>query len=306
MLRPISLSLLIVLSATLAGCAGGPDEATNQDTSHSVAPPAEFDETTGAIRGVVLDPELLPVADAQVQLDQDDFETTTAADGSFSLSHVPPGTYTLYVAKLGYESVARATEVTAGRLTEDVSFTLEPLPVVEPFSRVEKFEGFITCSIGYEAVLSEECGQGLQTPVGTFGRDPNNRIDWAFNVTTTENLVAIYLELDWDAATAAAQQLAFNVAHGFTCIPSCGADITYCGAFDNFGQAVQSCHLETGDLGIDDPATQLPWDITARAWAAPSPATDPPNIVLQQSFTMYRTEFYGLGMTEGYSAVPDQ
>jgi hypothetical protein len=78
--------------------------------------------------------------------------------------------------------------------------------------------------------------------------------------------------------------------------------VNYCDT-DNNGPPVQRCQID--DLKIKDPATQLPWDMTARAWGAPVAATEVPNIVLEQSFTMYRTEFFGLPMPEGFSAIAD-
>jgi len=46
--------------------------------------------------------------------------------------------------------------------------------------------------------------------------------------------------------------------------------------------------------------------MTARAWGAQVGATELPNIVLEQRFKMYRTEFYGDSMPDGYSAIRDQ
>jgi hypothetical protein len=319
MARPIEtaprMTLFLFAAATvvLAGCvsSSGADTAApaagaapaGSDVS---AAPAEFTEETGAVSGTVTTSDLQPIANAEVGMDGSHWTALSAADGSFSFSKIPPGDYIVEAGQLGYDVAQRAVRVEAGRVTNGVSIALEPIPVSEAYAQTYLFNGFITCSVGYALVLSEECGQGLQTPVGTFGTDPNNHIDWRFNLTTVENLDSLYLELTWRPGSAAAQQLAFNVAHGFTCTPDCGATTgpTYCGAFENFGRPVQKCRITVDDLQISS-ASKMPWDITGRAWAAPSPQTDMPNIVLQQAFTMFRTEFYGDAMPNGFSAVSD-
>lgn len=304
-----SLAPLILVSAILlSGCVGSgaePQEGS-QSPAPSVAPPGGFDENTGAVRGLVTDPELVPLVDVEVALIEAELQTRTALDGSFSFGMVPPGEYTLAAAKLGYEANSKRVSVRAGEETSGISIVLAPLPVVEAHIVQYQFKGFIACSVGYAGILSEECGEGLQTDFGTYGKNPNNKIDWKFNISTIENLETIFLELDWKPASAAAQQLAFNVAHGFKCTPGCGAVKTFCGAFQNYGRPVQKCAIEGSGLGIKDPEKQLPFDITARAWAAPVEETEFPNIVVEQPFEMYRTEFFGEPMPEGYSQIRDK
>lgn len=301
------LSLASVFLVALAGCVqpggGGGQQVPTDDLS---APDAEFDERTGAIRGTVLGSDFLPIAGAQAGLQGRDGSRTTAADGTFTFSRLEPGEYVVLVSKLQYQAASLAATVRAGEATQ-VDVTLEPVPIVEPFFEVSQFTGFITCSVGYALVLSEECGAGAGTPAGRFGTDPNNKIDWAFNVENTAEfpqLQTMYLELSWRPASAAASQLGFHVAHGFVCEPSCEETTNFCDVFENYGPPVQTCTVNVDQLGITDPASQLPYDITARAWAAPSGETESPNIVFQQPFTMYRTDFYGQGVPEGYSAVP--
>lgn len=92
----------LVLVAVLAGCVTGeapPADASPQPSD--VAPPGDFDDTTGAVRGLVTDPELQPIVRAQVALQGTAYATETAQDGSFSFSHVPPGDYPLIVGALG-------------------------------------------------------------------------------------------------------------------------------------------------------------------------------------------------------------
>lgn len=182
---------------------------------------------------------------------------------------------------------------------------LEPIAVLESRMELYIFEGYITCTIGAFGALSEECGQGLQTPVGTYGTNPNNKIDWKFNYTQEQvdaGFVGTLVEMDWTPGSAAATQLTLFVANKFSCIPECNADgPEYCDGTDNHGPPPQRCYID--DLKMQE--DEMPWDMTARAWGAPVEATEVPNVVLEQKFTMYRTDFYGEMGAEDYSAIPD-
>jgi hypothetical protein len=303
-MKPL-LATAVLVSLLVAGCTGAQAPATANPVP-TRAPDGQFNDDTGAIVGQVVDPEFLPVADAELLVLGTDLRTRTALDGSFSISFVPPGNHKLVAAKLGYHSGQAQVKVEAGQKTDLVEVVLTPLPVLQPRMVLDQFTGLITCSIGVPSLLSEECGTGVGTPVGHFGANDRNKIDWRFNVTTLEGLTSIFLELDWVPQSAAATKLGFNVAHNFKCTPSCSGTPRYCNVFQNYGPPVLTCHIAADKLGIKNPETELPWDITARAWAAPVKATDNPpvNVVLEQTFTMYRTEFYDMEKPQDYTAVP--
>src|SRR6185503_11328191 len=77
-----------------AGASGAPAE--------SVAPPGQFDESTGAISGIVTDPELVPIAGATLGIQPGEETAMSALDGSFSFSRLAPGDYALLAGALGY------------------------------------------------------------------------------------------------------------------------------------------------------------------------------------------------------------
>ena len=301
-----ALLMAIAFSVIVSGCiaeettTGGFERQSN--AAPEAAPPGEFDETTGAIAGIVFDSELQPISGVDIALFETEFITSSARDGTFTLSHVAPGDYVLLAATLGYEQRQTLVSVRAAEATP-VKVALQELPVSEPRAVLYIFEGFITCTIGAAEVLSEECGQGLATDVGTFGANPNNKIDWKFNYTADQaDLVGTLLELDWVPASAAADKLALHVANKFSCNPGCEADgPEYCNAFENFGPPPQRCYIDDLEMKEDE----MPWEMTSRAWGAPVEATEVPNIVLEQKFTMYRTDFFGEMGAEDYSAIPD-
>lgn len=90
-----------------------------------VAAPAVAQQM-GSIRGVVIDQDFdVPMAGAQVLINETKQKTLTTAQGSYSFDRVPPGKYTLVITKEGYKRQVRADVVVApGRLT-DVDFDME-------------------------------------------------------------------------------------------------------------------------------------------------------------------------------------
>lgn len=104
----------------LAGCAGG--DAT--ETIPTGTPQA--DDETGAIAGVVMNAELLPIEGADVALREGANVTKTDANGNFTFNDLAPGQHTVIVQKLGFESVAKNVDVVIGEVT-NVEVTLQPI-----------------------------------------------------------------------------------------------------------------------------------------------------------------------------------
>ncbi len=91
-------------------------------------PPAP---TTGTISGTVaVSVSNAPLVGATVILvEQSAFAATSAADGSFVLGSVPPGTYTVRASAVGYSSAQASVTVQAGRIVQvgRLSLTAAPL-----------------------------------------------------------------------------------------------------------------------------------------------------------------------------------
>lgn len=124
----------------LAGCVGGDGDVA--DTTPSQTPEASDD--TGAIAGVVLNAELLPIEGADVALQELTNVTKTDANGNFTFNDLAPGEYTLVVQRLGFESVAKAIDVTLGEIT-NVEVILEPIaPKEEVYIAANPISAHIT------------------------------------------------------------------------------------------------------------------------------------------------------------------
>lgn len=145
------LTLLVLLGAGLAGCTSGDSGGVQGDGfSDEVDQELQATDTTGVIRGVVVDETITPLPEAQVVLAGQDRSTTTNADGAFGFSDLDPGTYFVTVSKAGYKKIQSATEVEAGDAAPPVmKVQLARVPSLDPFSETRHFEGFIQCSLAF-------------------------------------------------------------------------------------------------------------------------------------------------------------
>ncbi len=129
----------LLLTMALAGCAGGGDVA---DTGPSQTPQA--DDESGAIAGVVLNAELLPIEGADIALQETTNLTKSDARGNFTFNDLAPGEYTLVVQRLGFESVGRSVDVVIGEIT-NVEVILQPIaPKEEVFVAANPVSAHIT------------------------------------------------------------------------------------------------------------------------------------------------------------------
>ena len=160
-------SLLAVLLASLpalalAGCAGGggggePDPAQDVDFDGL---DLQATDTTGVIRGVVVDFAVRPVANAAIQLRGagQPLQTTSNEEGAFGFDALQPGDYFLTASKAGYIEAQQSTAVVAGVAEPPiVKILLEADPTTQPYVEVNLFAGFIECSVR-PMFIAYQCG----------------------------------------------------------------------------------------------------------------------------------------------------
>jgi outer membrane receptor protein involved in Fe transport len=83
---------------------------------------------TGTITGRVVDEDGAGVANAQIYIDRPALGTQSRADGNYTLSRVPPGSYTLRARLLGYKPEAQNVTVSAnGSATANFTLRHDPL-----------------------------------------------------------------------------------------------------------------------------------------------------------------------------------
>jgi len=101
-------------------------------------PPSQ--PTTGDVQGKVIDQSTgQSIAGATVQLAETPaLGGSTGSDGSFSLSGVSPGTYTLRVSQLGYKVSSTSIQIVAGQVLNVGTIQLVPAPLTANLSGVIK------------------------------------------------------------------------------------------------------------------------------------------------------------------------
>ncbi len=208
-MKPVWVSLALALVA-LAGCSEEARQIAEDDFSTEADENIVVTEDTGAIRGVVVDQAINPVAGANIVLVGTELVAESAPDGSFAFSELDPGSYFMEISKIGYNSVQASTEVVAGvELPEVVKVLLEFDPEARPYASTENVAGNLRC--------------GISVGVGTTGTGFGCSV-----IRGTEDLVEEYngyvkefervpsfiqVEMVWESTQPAGKSLWLGIRH---------------------------------------------------------------------------------------------
>ncbi|MGB1585903.1 MAG: carboxypeptidase-like regulatory domain-containing protein [Thermoplasmatota archaeon] len=137
--------VLMLLAVTLAGCSeeAGP---ADQGTDLTVDDDLQATDTTGIIRGVVVDEAVIPIVGATVTIQGQNLETQTDEEGAFGFDGLDEGVYFLRVDKLGYNSTQSNANVVAGVERPDaILIRLISNPTTAPYFESEQLRGYLAC-----------------------------------------------------------------------------------------------------------------------------------------------------------------
>jgi hypothetical protein len=135
--------LAMLIAAMMAGCA---QETAEPSDEFGLDDQLEATETTGIIRGVIVDKAITPVAGVQVALDCAEPTTVTDENGLFGFSDVEPGSHMLCVTILGYGDLQSSAYVEAGVQNPPIlRIMIEADPSTAPFIEALTFKGHLTC-----------------------------------------------------------------------------------------------------------------------------------------------------------------
>lgn len=207
-----------MVSMVLAGCASGGDVAPVDDGPDGPT----VTEDTGAIDGIVLSEDLLPIKGATVALKSNLSDTrTTGADGKFSFSNVPPGEDFVLVSKLGFADSQQRVEIVAGEVTT-IEFRL-PAQVAEGVPYRITFgpiPGRFFCGFSVEGALSGPCKiiafSDSSNPVEQSWQDVSDGEENIFEFreaiknnrsTESDTLSSLLVEVTWEPVAASANIL---------------------------------------------------------------------------------------------------
>jgi hypothetical protein len=282
----VPVGLLVALA--LAGCSdggGGKDDPTFDELDLQVT------DTTGLVRGVVVDDAIRPLANATVTLRQPegrpDLTTRTPDTGIFAFDELPAGTYFLFVARLGYITAQTSADVVAGvREPEIIKVVLAPdRSFVAPFYEQFVFDGFIECSTGAAAGGGYAYLSACSSSEELF---PNDHFNDAQIVSGYPDWVQA--EMVWESTQALSQSLAHNFHYPDGDETDGQKDLSVEGTsplINTMDNATAKEYLEGLDFEEGSNLT-LRQRIFTRATDGTGPA-----LTLQQRFTVYVTIFYG-------------
>lgn len=220
--RMLAMAVLLVAVA-LGGCSSKTPDATVENTGVDCAKTpndplcnTQVDDHTGAIKCVVTDSAIKPIAGVAIKIvvgKEKPLTATTGPTGTCAFSKVPPGTYFIQASKAGYLSTQTAVEVKANVVPAVTKVLLQADPASTPFFELYPFEGYIECSAAFYYATLAVCSV------------PNN----AMPGTTTDNFLGVFTparnltfaqgELVWEATQATGEQLKFTFTDSKT-IPS--------------------------------------------------------------------------------------
>lgn len=283
-MRPL-LALLSLAALLVAGCSGTPatPDATPLVAEEEFAG-LEATQTTGVIRGVVVDEAVRPLGGALISLAGTPPRNATSSEaGAFGFSGLEPGTYFMTVSKVGYFDVQSSVEVIAGVEEPAISkVLLVANPVSLPFVVVATFDGFIECSIRAIAFGYALC-QGI-------GND-----NVAYDMTLDGIPTMTQGELVWESTQALGDELSFNWR-------KTGTNTDY---IDTEGPSplllkANNTLLTENNVGTEEPLRTV-------IFTGHNPLTEPPvgglwgvGFQFQQRFTTYLHAFYNFEPAEDW------
>src|ERR1044072_4770321 len=84
----------------------------------------EEEDQTGILKGVIVASDNTPAADVEVEIKELHRVAFTDINGRFFIQGIKPGNYTLQVSLIGYENIAQAVHIQAGKTTS-ISVTVQ-------------------------------------------------------------------------------------------------------------------------------------------------------------------------------------
>lgn len=281
---------MLVAATALAGCAEDSGPAPVDDDEQKFED-LDLRDGYGAIRGIVLDPAIVPIAGAAILLQGTQEVATSSEDGTFVFVDLEPGTYFMQISKLGYEPAQSSVTVEEGVERPDiVKVQLIPDPSTKPHVQYYSFEGLLQCSVN-AVVGFNACGLVGDLSDQDFGESQ-------VRYTIDGQPVYMQTEMVWDSTQPLGGGLSLLYSYG-----DCGGGF-YCdyqveggsplilGA--NMTKSQEILEGEEGELYIRVFGTE-----SSNAQGSGAGAT------IEQRFTHYTSIFYGFEPQDGWSFIED-
>lgn len=270
----------------LAGCIGGDDDVGGSDG----AALAVVTETTGSVTGQILTLDLEPAPEVQVGLLNRTGGlqvTETDARGNFTFNGMPAGQYRLQISDDCCRPYTEQLTVAAGKVTT-VNLQVEPLSDADlrtPFVSEYEWEGFISCGIGVLSTDYEICER----------TDANSDNQQFFNVSA--GLEDLHFGLDWRrAGTSLNNELKMQLQHARQ--PVCARNLAAAWGPPPLYMSMRDSNNQCTETHFTNINGTMQFELNV--------ATGVNNFVYQQSFIVYRAEFYYQLAPEGFDPIPER
>lgn len=285
-----TISILLLASLLLAGCSGGPSKTSKDDVVPPSVQGVEVTATTGAIRGIVIDETITPIAAADITLNGLDVTTATAEDGGFVLNDLEPGSYFVAASKPGFSTVQAAATVEAGVEPPLLRIVLPRLAGNESYANTQQWSGFTQCAFSATVVFMQACGLVDGRYINSFSIDSiptfmQAEMHWQSTQAVTPKLQLNFYQsgtTDWKAAAGVSPLLLTATGEEF--VEAKGEDAT-----DN-PMRVSPPYLQCAG-GVTDPASCDPQTFAI--------------VNVNQAYDVYLTQFYGFTPRDGWLLAVD-
>ena len=314
------------MSVLVSGCVGGGADADEGEVA--AAPEVAFDADTGGIEGLVTDDSLVPISGVLVGLVETQNQTTSDAEGRFTFSRVPPGDYTIQIAKLGYAAASKRVTVASGAATE-ANLVITAIEVEEVYYLVQNAVGRFGCGfamknppvpgvVGARPALAG-CAATYGTPLASTDQF---RVDFHLQGTNVSRIKSLVMESEWQST----QAMSGGFSMYWEVFQDWGAGTVYTETVRSVASAQGPSPLKavanntTFEEGFSEKwtgGTGLPkycvengaCSIYARAFPYASTLGDSSpvdfSVYADQPFRHWVTEFYGEFALEDYTALLD-
>jgi hypothetical protein len=304
----------LLLSLAISGCIADEEAAQQADAPQGLAE-AEFGDDTGAIEGLVLDGEQIPVPGAQVAIQALELGMATNDDGRFAFSHVAPGTHTLFVQSLGYESFGQSIEVVAGEKTT-LEVHLEAIAIKEPYSTEIIQDGLFGCGASWSPPIAGITGIaacGVFSLFLNFTAYDKFLLDWEIKSDIDGWNGSVY-EMSWESnqATGRGLTMLWEVCSNdretrFAAEEGVSPLRVYASADVVHGVIHNGSHNEDACDAASDACNEDACAFISRVFSTPQTTGMAADIgvTFQQRFTQYHTAFFYEPGPKDYTAIMD-
>lgn len=198
-MRHVTVCFLVTFVA-FAGCTGG-------NTADIGGPSVQLDPDALAIRGIVVDEELVPIDRAVITDAASGKTIMTGASGSFALGPVESGEHPLTASRDGYQPVSLLVQVFDVPV-EGIRFMLAAAATTVPYHETIPHSTFVNCA-SKNPIGGTPCTALPDYVLGGNTVSPGESFAFRFTVPSP-NLVDLLIEMVW-TNQAFATDMAFKV-----------------------------------------------------------------------------------------------